>query len=529
MVDKQVLWTESFRPTNLGQVVGNEDAVEALKDWFDSWSPTAKKKVAILHGPAGTGKTSSVIALANERQYELVEMNASDSRNKAAIMRLAGSSAREGTLVDGAKGKRILLIDEVDGLAGREDRGGVKSLIDVIREAAVPIICTANEAYSPKLKALRKIAKVIAYRPVHPEYIFKILKKIARKEKITIPEDSLQFLANNAGGDMRSAINDFQGMVLQLKSGKVTDIELLKPYRDQTKNLQSALTELFNANDYLKGKKAIDGLKIKYDELLLWVFENAYIHTSDENLAEVYTTLADADLYLGRIMRRQSWGLLKYFFDLVSGGVAVAIDKPKKSTQHVFPQKIAMYAQTMFTRAITKSISSSLAEKIHVSQRAARTDSLYLVQQVLNNNVGDAAKMVDWLELDDNQVKSLLEKPESLRKIRSVVNAYEEERMKIQTSMGDLKHSSFDRPGDDWTAILKDHEIKKEQQLEEEKRRKEEEKKRKAEARKAAKAKKKAEAKAKKEKEKTKEKTKQVKEEPEEKEEKEQTSLDQYF
>ncbi len=520
VVDEQVLWTESFRPTNLGQVIGNEDAVIALKDWFDSWSPTAKKKVAILHGPAGTGKTSSVIALANERQYELVEMNASDSRNKAAIMRLAGSSAREGTIVGGAKGKRILLIDEVDGIAGREDRGGVKSLIDVIREAAVPIICTANEAYSPKLKALRKIAKVIAYKPVHHEYIFKILKKIARVEKITISEDNLQFLAENAGGDMRSAINDFQGMVLQLKSGKVTDFELLKPYRDQTKNLQSALTELFNAKDYLKGKKAIDGLKIKYDELLLWIFENAYIHTSEENLAEVYETLADADLYLGRIMRRQSWGLLKYFFDLVSGGVAVAVDKPKMSTQHIFPQKIGMYAQTMFTRAITKSIASNLASKIHVSRSAARTGSMYLVQQVLNGNIGDAAKMVDWLELDDNQVKSMLKKPESLRKIRKVVNAFEDDRMKIQTIMGDLKHSSFDRQGDDWTSILKDYEIKKEQKLEEEKRRKEEEKKRKA-----AKAKKKAEAKAKKEQDKT----NQVKEEPKKKEKKKQTSLDQYF
>ena len=148
MVDKQVPWTESFRPKNLGQVVGNEDAVVALRDWFDSWSPTAKKKVVILHGPAGTGKTSSVIALANERQYELVEMNASDSRNKAAIMRLAGSSAREGTIVDGAKGKRILLIDEVDGLAGNSDRGGLNELIKILSTSIYPIICTANDPES---------------------------------------------------------------------------------------------------------------------------------------------------------------------------------------------------------------------------------------------------------------------------------------------------------------------------------------------------------------------------------------------
>ena len=526
MVAEEIPWTESFRPQNLGQVVGNEDAVSALSDWFDAWSPKAKYKVAILHGPAGTGKTSSVVALANEREHELVEMNASDSRNKDSILRIAGSSAKEGTIVKGAKGKRILLIDEVDGITGREDRGGVKSLIDVIKDASVPIICTANEAYSPKLKALRKIAKVIPYKPVHPEYIFKILKKICREKKVTLPEEHLQFIANTAGGDLRSAINDLQGMVLQKESGKLTEIELLQPFRDQTKNLDEALTTLFNSNDYMAGKQSIDGLKIKYDELLLWIFENAYLHTSDANLVEVYETIAAADRYLGRIMRRQSWGLLKYFFDLVSGGVAIATDKPKKSKQHVFPQKIGMYAQTRFSRAVTDSISASIAEKAHVSKRAAQTESLYLVKQVINNNIGDAAQMVDWLELDDNQVKSMLEKPENVRKIRKVVSAYEAERMKEQTKMGELKHSSFDRPGDDWTEVLEEYALKKEQQLEEENRRKEEEKKKKAEARKAAKAKKKATEKKKNEKEKSKQKTKEA---SKNKEEKEQMSLDQFF
>lgn len=487
MVEKSIPWTELYRPKNLGQVVGNEDAIIALRDWFDEWSPVAKRKVAILNGPAGTGKTSSVIALASEREYELVEMNASDSRNKDAILRIAGSSAKEGTLVNGAKGKRILLIDEVDGIAGREDRGGVKSLIDVIKEASVPIICTANDAYSEKLKALRKEAKIIGYRPIHPEYIIKVLKKITQNQKLTIPVEDLQFIAENASGDLRSAINDLEGMVLQLKMGKVTHLELLKPYRDQTKNLDEALSDLFKSQGFLEGKKAIDGLDIKYDELLLWIFENAYIHTSKKNLVEVYETLAAADRFLGRISRRQSWILLKYFFDLVSGGVAVAVDKPKPMTKHVFPQKIGMYAQTMFSRALTKSISTNIAEKIHVSTRAAQNESLYLVEEIINSNIGDAAKLAFWLELDDNQIKSLLVKPESLKKIKQVMIAYEEERIKKQTEMGQLRYSSFDSPGDDWSAILEKREKVKAEKLEEEIKRKEEEKRRKAEEKKAKK------------------------------------------
>ena len=60
MSEEHIPWTELYRPKNLGEVVGNEDAVSSLRDWFDEWSPKAKRKVAILHGPAGTGKTSSV-------------------------------------------------------------------------------------------------------------------------------------------------------------------------------------------------------------------------------------------------------------------------------------------------------------------------------------------------------------------------------------------------------------------------------------------------------------------------------------
>jgi len=490
-------WTELYRPENLGEVVGNEDAIENLRQWFDTWSVKAKHKAALLHGPAGTGKTSSVIALAKERGYELVEMNASDTRNKESIEKMAGSSAKEGTLTWGStQGKRILLIDEVDGITGREDRGGLKSLIDIIAVASVPIICTANDAYDKKLSPLRKVTKVISYKPVHSEYILKVLKKIVRNQKIESDVENLQFIAENANGDLRGAINDLQGMVLQLRIGKATGIEMLNPLRDQTKQIQDALSDLFNSKGFIEGKEAIEGVNASYDELLLWVFENAYMHTSDKQLSEVYSTLAAADRFLGRIIRRQSWNLLSYFFDLVSGGVAVGIDKPtRKFSQYTYPQKIGMYAQTRFSRAIRDSIAGNISEKCHISISEARTESLLLVKEIMNGSIGDAAQLADWLELDENQIKEVVENSSSINKIKKVMSAIEEESSKYQTNMGPLKFSSFDQPGDDWSDILVDHEKRKAEILEAEIQKIEEEKRLKAEAKKAAKVKKKQEVK----------------------------------
>jgi len=522
-------WTELYRPSNLGQVVGNAEAVESLRKWFDSWSVNAKRKVALLHGPAGTGKTSSVIALAKERSYELVEMNASDTRNKNSVLRIAGSSAKEGTLTEGARGKRILLIDEVDGLAGREDRGGVQSLITVIKEASIPIICTANDAYSSKLTPLRKLAKVIAYRPLPTEDILKVLKSICYKQKVQLDVEDLIFIAENAEGDLRSAINDLQGTVLQLKKGQVTTIELLRPNRDKAKDIQEVLKDLFMAQTFLEGKRAIDGVNMPYDELLLWVFENAEKHTSTKQLATVYTTIADADRYLGRIIRRQNWRLLSYFFDLITGGVSVTVDNKSRTVkQYTYPQKIALYAQTRFSRGLRDSIATLVAEKTHVSKQIARNDYLFLVKEILNGKVGDAASLAYWLELDNNQLKTLVEDKTKLARIQKVLNAMEEERIRRQTLMRSLQHSSFDRPGEDWTDILIKWQQKKEKELEEERKRKEEEKKKKAAAKAAVKAAKKAKAKSGLKKA-TKKNTPPKSSSDEEKKEKNQVSLDQFF
>jgi DNA polymerase III delta prime subunit len=444
--EKIVPWTEQYRPSNLDQVVGNDEAVESLRKWFDSWSIKAKKKAAVLHGPAGIGKTSSVVALAKERGYELVEMNASDKRNKDAIFRIAGSSSKEGTLMNGSKGKRILLIDEVDGITGREDRGGVKSLVDVIKLALIPIICTANDAYSSKLSPLRKISKVISYKPIHLESILKVLKKIGREQKLTLKSDDLKFIAENAHGDMRSAINDLEGTVLQMKSGKVTDIELLRPFRDQKKDIQKALTDLFNSQSFIEGND---------------------------------------------------------------------IDKPAKiAIKYAYPQKISMYAWTKFERAMINSIATNIAEKTHVSKSAARTDSLYLVEQIMNGNVGNAAQLADWLELDDNQLKKLVHDTNTLGKIKRVLNAYDEERAKNLTKMKDLQYSSLDEASDEWSSVMEVWEKKEAEKLEEEENRKAEEKKLKAEAKKKAKAA---------------EKAKQKEKEESEKEDDEQVSLDQFL
>lgn len=50
--------------------------------------------------------------------------------------------------------KHVLLMDEVDGMAGNEDRGGLQELVNLIKYTEVPIICICNDRFNMKMKTI---------------------------------------------------------------------------------------------------------------------------------------------------------------------------------------------------------------------------------------------------------------------------------------------------------------------------------------------------------------------------------------
>ncbi len=115
-------WVEKYRPQSLKNVAGNPGAIQKLVSWAEEWKGgIPKKKAVLLYGPPGTGKTSAAYALARDLNYDTIELNASDTRTHGIINRIVGSASTSGTLSPG-KGK-IIILDEVDGIHGKSDRG----------------------------------------------------------------------------------------------------------------------------------------------------------------------------------------------------------------------------------------------------------------------------------------------------------------------------------------------------------------------------------------------------------------------
>lgn len=74
------LWTEKYRPRALRDIVGNTEAIGALRTWLSRWSPAGKEVAALITGPPGIGKTTAVHLVLAAAGYEVLEMNASDER-----------------------------------------------------------------------------------------------------------------------------------------------------------------------------------------------------------------------------------------------------------------------------------------------------------------------------------------------------------------------------------------------------------------------------------------------------------------
>ncbi|MFW9996668.1 MAG: AAA family ATPase, partial [Candidatus Odinarchaeota archaeon] len=136
-------WVNKYSPTRLIDVKGNFTAVKTMESWLDSY-PNVQEKALLLAGPPGTGKTSSVYAYAKEKGYEVIEFNASDTRNKDVVETDFYKALTELSLITLDK-KKIVLLDEVDGMSGTYDRGGVAALLKVLDSSAFPVIMTCND------------------------------------------------------------------------------------------------------------------------------------------------------------------------------------------------------------------------------------------------------------------------------------------------------------------------------------------------------------------------------------------------
>lgn len=397
-------WTKKHQPKKSCDILGQKEAVREIKDFVKNYKGR-KKRALLLYGPAGCGKTASVYAIANELGLDILEVNASDTRNQKAINEVIRPALKQQSLF--AK-SRVILIDELDGIAGREDRGGIATLTRLLEESVFPIIITANDPFDRKFNALRKQTELVELKPLNHSHIKEVIKKICKEEKIKCSDEEVSSFARRAAGDLRGAINDLQ--VLSQETRKLTkeDIDGLSE-RNKEEKMSSALLRIFKNSDL---KIALDSLKnVNEDlnEVMLWIDENLpYEYKDPESLAAAYDAISKADVFNGRIKRWQYWRFLTYINDLLTGGVAVSKKHKNKSIIHYKPASRILKLYIAKMRYMKReAIAQKIAEKTHASTRRVKQDTLPYLKVIFQNNDKEAKQLADEFNLDKEEIEWL--------------------------------------------------------------------------------------------------------------------------
>ncbi|XP_053957121.1 replication factor C subunit 1 [Anastrepha ludens] len=281
-IDDAVLpWVDKYKPTNVKEIVGQfgpTSNVSKLTNWLSKWyinhdgkkklqkpNPWAKNddgsfyKAALLSGPPGIGKTTTATLVCKELGFDTVEFNASDTRSKRLLKEEVAELLSNKSLYGYFHGegkkvtkKHVLLMDEVDGMAGNEDRGGVQELIALIKEASVPIICMCNDRNHQKMRSLVNYCYDLRFNKPRMQQIKGRILSICCKEGFKIDSDKVDEIIEATNNDIRQSINH----ISLLSAGK--DLKLLSKGANKTaeKDLKmgpwEVVRKVFSAEEHKK-------------------------------------------------------------------------------------------------------------------------------------------------------------------------------------------------------------------------------------------------------------------------------------
>ncbi|KAJ2006247.1 DNA replication factor C complex subunit Rfc1 [Coemansia thaxteri] len=347
------LWTERYKPTKLKDLCGHKNSATEIVAWLGVWAAGSipETRAVLISGPPGIGKTTTAHLVAKLAGFDVLELNASETRSKSTLKDVLGSAignrsvlefdrralqkletdqeqqqaedadVRNAVSTSGAK-RLVVIMDEVDGMSGG-DRGGSAELIQMIKRTRVPIICICNDRQSTKVRSLANYCKDMRFRRPSEQMVKSRLNTIAFREGLKLDPNTIGQLMQSTHNDIRQVINLMSSYSLNKSTMSYMDSKAYTALNKKETAIGpfDVIGKYMNASEN-SGLSFSEKLDLYYSDFSitpLFVQENYIDNTPArcqnglellDRLSQAADLIAEADLVENKLRGSQQWGLM---------------------------------------------------------------------------------------------------------------------------------------------------------------------------------------------------------------------------